>query len=610
MNALLQLRRRCAITTNQRLVLLAAGVVGSLMTLVPLTAPAPPVAHADGPSLNGGGSSYAGLEISAWRVETARAPYNLDVNYVASGSSLGRNQYMEGNFDFAASDIPFLEEELTALRNGAGQAGRTDQNFVYVPVSAGGLGFMYNLTDQSGQRVTNLNLPRRTVCRIFTVPNMYWDDAEIVGANPTLRLPHELVRPIVRSDGSGTSYVLSEYCIAIANDVWQPFITAHANEDVETSFKNGGPTSRWPIGWGVTGSALGSDGVSAEVAGSNGKFTITYAEPGAALTKGFPNASVENGVPGTFTQPTELAASLALAYAKGRADGTFELEYNGSDARAYFPSTYSYVIAQTTGFPADKGEVLARFLCYSITKGQREDLTVPLGYARLSEPLVALGRAAIAKIPGAPPWEQCRVDSAPPPTTPTTVAQAVVTTTSVVASGTGQTTTTVAGSATQSTTVSGGTTAAGGTVASGAGTGTGTGTGTGSGSSTGAGSSTGSGATTQTVVSVDPVTGVTTVQTVPAADGGCFDPVTGLPMDPAICAVGNVIVDELIDAAAGESAGAASAAPAAVAPAAINPPIAEAGGGPGAGRIIWWLLQGASICAVGVALAGARKRLA
>ena len=415
MNALLQLRRRCAVTTNQRLVLLAAGVVGSLMTLVPLTAPAPPVAHADGPSLNGGGSSYAGLEISAWKSETARAPYNLGINYVASGSSLGRNQYMEGNFDFAASDIPFLEEELTALRNGAGQAGRTDQNFVYVPVSAGGLGFMYNLTDQSGQRVTNLNLPRRTVCRIFTVPNMYWDDAEIVGANPTLRLPHELVRPIVRSDGSGTSYVLSEYCIAIANDVWQPFITAHANEDVETSFKTGGPTSRWPVGWGVSSPALGEDGVAAQVAAASGRFSITYVAPGSALVRGFPNASVENGVPGTFTQPTELAASLALESATGRPDGTFQLEYNGSDARAYFPSTYSYAIAQTTGFPADKGEVLARFLCYSITKGQREELTASLGYASLSAPLVDLGRIAIAQIPGAPAWNDCQVGAVVPP---------------------------------------------------------------------------------------------------------------------------------------------------------------------------------------------------
>jgi len=151
----------------------------------------------------------------------------------------------------------------------------------------------------------------------------------------------------------------------------------------------------------------------------NGKDAITYNEAGFAKERGLPNATVQNAS-GRFTAPEEEAVTVALGYASpnkpgGVEDGTFSLNYTGADPRAYFPSTYSYVIAQTAGFPADKGAVLARFLCYAVTKGQ--EIAPRLQYARLSSVLVELALRQAAKIPGFPGLDQCAVAgaAAPPP---------------------------------------------------------------------------------------------------------------------------------------------------------------------------------------------------
>ena len=93
--------------------------------------------------------------------------------------------------------------------------------------------------------------------------------------------------------------------------------------------------------------------------------------------KRLPVALVQNPA-GAFTPPDPANSTVALGYARGNGNGTFQLRYDGPDARAYFPSTYSYAIAQTGGFSAEKGAVLATFLNYAVTAGQRR--AEPLSY--------------------------------------------------------------------------------------------------------------------------------------------------------------------------------------------------------------------------------------
>jgi ABC-type phosphate transport system substrate-binding protein len=450
---------------------------------------------------------------------------------------------------------------------------------------------MYNLIDTSGNQVTNLNLTRRVVCRMFTENEMFWNDPEIQSVNPGLALPAKPIGSVARADGSGTSFVLSQFCIDTAPDVWNAFRAIVSSSEGSVEFNNGQPTSNWPQIGKNRVFAQGADGVAAAVADSSGLYSVTYNEAGFAKVRGFPNASVQNAAQ-RFTQPTEDAVSTALSYASevdnGAAGITFKLDFNGADPDAYFPSTYSYVIAQATGYPADKGEVLAKFLCYAVTKGQRKDLTDTLGYARLSAPLVDLARKAIARIPGAPAWDQCKVESAPPPAAQTTLPP---TATTAPPAGGGGTATTVP---------------SGGTLPPGAAPTTSividpvTGNTTVITSPRVNSSSVVPGVTPTSIVT-DPITGETVVVTIPTqnASGDCLDPVTGLPVDPSQCAAVQPGAD-----AGGGGAG----APVVAAPAAQNPTIVPAESEIDTTEIAWWLAQGATVCAVGVALAGVRRR--
>ncbi|MBV9593177.1 MAG: substrate-binding domain-containing protein, partial [Actinobacteria bacterium] len=408
---------------------LAARILGLLTLLVvvagPLVAASP--AGAVGSAIAGGGSGFAALEIDQWRADTARAPYNLKVNYVAQGSSFGRQVFQNNTLDFGASDITYTPFEAPGLPGSARCGGRIGQNcFVYVPVSAGGLALMYNLVDDSGQRVNNLQLTRRAACGIFTGAITKWNDGQITATNPQLSGFNRDILPVLRGDGAGESYVFSQFCQAVAPDLWQQFIARIGNDpNAGADFKQGQPVSNWPQGWGHSSTAQYADGVANVVADPvTGQNSITLVAAGyAKVRNNWPVASLQNAA-GQFTQPDEDNVTVALGYAAPNPDpaalGTFILNFNGPDTRAYFPSTYSYVLAQSTGFDPGKGAALGLFLCYAVSRGQV--IAPQLRYARLSAPLVQIAINAISKIPGAPPPDQCFLQGAPPPPSAPTVA--------------------------------------------------------------------------------------------------------------------------------------------------------------------------------------------
>jgi len=355
-------------------------------------------------AINGAGSSFAALEIDSWRADVSHAPYNLSVDFTAAGSTFGRNQYIDGKVDFGATDIQFEDQ------NEIDNLNRTPRkNFVYVPVSAGGLGFMFNVTGADGRRIENLKLSPANVCRLFTEATIYWDDPAVAAENPGVPLPHQPVVRVVRADGAGQSFVFMDFCISAAPGVWNSFVdsvlnNSNSRDTASLLFKDHKPSSQWPQGYGASSPvapAAGSDGVANRVAdGVTGKYSVTFVEAGFAKVRHYPVALVKNGG-GAYTSPLDASAvSIALAYARGRDDGTFELAYLAQDAKAYFPSTYSYVIAQTTGADPAKGASLGTFLNYSVTYGQKN--AELLGYARLSTVLVNLALDQVQKLPGAP----------------------------------------------------------------------------------------------------------------------------------------------------------------------------------------------------------------
>jgi len=534
-------------------VTVAAGVVLAA-ALGPALLLAPPAWA--GPQLNGGGSGFAGLEISQWRADTARKPLSLNMNYNATGSGDGRQNFATGLYDFAASDIPYPPTE-TALLQSTQRCGQPLANcFRYVPVSAGGLGFMYNLIDPSGNRVTNLQLTPDQVCRIYTGAIFRWNDPSLVQTNPFLSSFDRGIGVRTRADSAGESYVLSEFCIAVAPHVWSDFIAAERtvpNPDQAPDFQGGQPVSLWPTdgpGKATFNPNQYADGVASAVADPvAGRDSIGYVAAGYAKVRAFPVASVQNAA-GEFKQPDDLNVTVALGYATGNGDGTFRLKYNGPDPRAYFPSTYSYVLAQTTGYDPAKGAAVGQFLCYAV--GQGQTIAPQLRYARLSSAVVAISVDQISHIPGAPPASQCTAGAPPPPPPPSVLggSSGTVARTGTATTVRGQTGTTAAGTGTTTATGVNGQPAGG--VATGPGCSDAT--------------------TTITTGSIATTTTTTSSTTVACANG------------PAAVIVGSP------DATTLQSVPASSVS------------------GPSNQEVLSTMLEGAVVCALGLAFVGRRKR--
>ena len=377
-------------------------------------------------TVEGAGSSFPQLEIEQWRSDVAKKPYSLKINYVSSGSTFGRQQYIQGSVDFGVSDIAFQLDEISQA---------AARPYTYVTISAGGVGFMYNLRDTSGKRIgfttanggngKQLKLTSRTVCRLFSEPNMQWNDPELSADNADIALPAKRVQPVFRADGSGTGFVVQEFCIATAPDVWAKFVDYVRKTPVLAQgfagdpFLDGKPSSKWPVYAGQA--AFAGDGVANVVAtDTSGDNGITYVEAGFAEVRGFPNAFMKNAA-GIYHYPDSANVNTALKYASQNADRTVTLDYTTPDPDAYFPSSYSYAIVPTSGIDASKGKDLATFLNYAVLQGQAK--ADRLGYAPLSQQIVDISLNEIVKIPGAPPKPNTTsVDADPGSVPPTAIA--------------------------------------------------------------------------------------------------------------------------------------------------------------------------------------------
>jgi len=338
----------------------------------------------------GSGASFPQIVVDQWRADVNKL-CGLKIDYQPNGSTAGRTNFINNAVDFGVSDIQFSDSERSGLHRA----------FVYVPITAGGLGMMYNLKDAAGRQITDLRLSANTACKIFTGQIANWSDAQIAADNNGRQFKNSPIRPVVRSDGSGTSYFFSQYCIDLVPAVWKQFATEQGIANQATSF--------WPQNFGQARGANGSDGCANLVANPvTGESSITAVEAGFAQQRGMPNAFMKNNS-GAYVQPTFGAVTAALGFATANSDGTQKLNFRAPGAGLYNPSSYSYLIAPTTGFSPAKGKTIAAYIQYSVLDGQKKANS--LGYAALPTNLVALALNAAQTIPGAP----ARPAGAPPP---------------------------------------------------------------------------------------------------------------------------------------------------------------------------------------------------
>ncbi len=387
------MRRR---PSHRRRPLRRMAVLGAALTLALLSGVTPlvpaPFAAAQAP-ITGSGSTFAEIAINQWRADAARQ-LGIQVNYQGGGSTAGRNAFTTKTVDFASSDIQYEEGDQIP------PAG----TYTYLPLVAGGTALMYNLRDPAGRKITTLKLTGRTAALIFTGEINNWRHPAILADNADLanRLPDRDIKPVVRTGGSGTTAVFTNYLSSAAPAEWGRFVGAvrsSGNPNWIITDPRGAYTSRFPTNYKGNIPVDGSDGVSTFVASfPNGEGAIGYAEAGYALQSNLSVAYIRNAA-GNWTQPTARAVAIALTRATRNSDGTQNLSsvYGNGNPETYPISSYNYLIAPVGG-DASKGETLRKFIIYSVTEGQRK--AEPLGYSPLPKALIAQAFDALRSIAG------------------------------------------------------------------------------------------------------------------------------------------------------------------------------------------------------------------
>lgn len=358
-------------------------------------APAPSAeAQASYQRITGEGSSWSAGAIDAMRVNVKQ--FGITVDYNPSGSTAGRRNWLAGQVDFAASDIPFQfnPEDGSAPENPA------PGSYAYIPVTAGGTSFIYNLKI-NGQRVTNLRLSGENVTKIFTRAITKWNDPALQADNPGLALPDRPIVPVVRSEGSGSTAQFTNWMIKQHGGLWQDYCQRSGRAPAC------GQTSFYPTVDGMIAQS-GDVGVTGYVTQGFAEGAIGYVNYSYAIGAQFPVVKVLNAA-GYYTEPTPQNVAVSLLQAQINNDKNsqdyltqvLDGVYRDSDPRNYQLSSYSYFILPTTvrgNFNEAKGRTLGAFAYYAMCQAQQQSES--LGYSPLPINLVTASFDQIRKIPG------------------------------------------------------------------------------------------------------------------------------------------------------------------------------------------------------------------
>jgi phosphate transport system substrate-binding protein len=341
--------------------------------------------------IEGTGSTWSELILQQWIADVDAN--GMKVVYTGGGSTKGRKDFSQASTDFAISEIPY---------QGTDERGQADTSngrpYAYLPIVAGGTAFTYQLKI-GDELVRNLRLSGETIAKIFTLQITNWDDPAITKDNNGRKFPSLPIKPVVRSDGSGTTAQFTTWMDHEYPNIWRPY------------FGQSGLTSYYPK---KTGSAMvsqaGSDQVMNTIKGFAGNGMIGYVEYSYPINADYPVVKVENKA-GYFVEPTQYNTAVALTKAKINQDKSSQLYltqilddvYTNPDPRAYPISSYSYMIIPTGSddprMTTSKRQTLADFMYYSLCAGQSK--AGPYGYSPLPLNLVQAGFDQLAKLKAA-----------------------------------------------------------------------------------------------------------------------------------------------------------------------------------------------------------------
>jgi ABC-type phosphate transport system substrate-binding protein len=354
-------------------------------------------------TINGSGSSWSEVALDQWSEDVQSS--GITVNFNPDGSAAGRQDYIQAQDDFAASDPPFRDGSDRLA--GTGSQIPFDYGYSYVPDTAGGTAFMYHL-DVAGKQITNLRLSGKTLMEIFTGAITNWDNPAIT-KDYGAQLPNLPITPVVRSDGSGATFFFTRWMSHMFPAQWDAFCTKVSGGRVKG---NCGQTEFYPVsGWGNVKAENGSNNVATYITSSYANGAIGYDEYAYALNSHYPVVAMLNPA-GYYVLPSASNVAVALTEAQINEDKSsvdylqqnLDSVYTFNDPRSYPLSSYSYLIVPRTGtkappnFSTAKGRTLSTFIDFFLCGGQQQ--VSALGYSPLPLNLVQGGLAQSDDIPG------------------------------------------------------------------------------------------------------------------------------------------------------------------------------------------------------------------
>lgn len=298
--------------------------------------------------LTGAGATFPNPIYTKW-FDAYNKKTGVQINYQSIGSGGGIRQFTEGTVDFGASDGPMTEGQITAVKD----------NVVHIPTVIGAVVLTFNLP-ALGE--TRLKLDGTTVVDMFMGRITKWNDQRIAALNPGVKLPSIDLIVVHRSDGSGTTYVFTDY------------LTKYSREWKD---KVGFATSvNWPVGLG----GKGNEGVTQQVKQVEG--AIGYVELIYAVANNLPFALLKNSA-GNYVEPSLESASAAAASAKLPKDTDFRVSITNAPGATTYPITsFTWLLIKQDNQDPAKARQIRDFLNWMITD-EAQAMAVELKYAPL-----------------------------------------------------------------------------------------------------------------------------------------------------------------------------------------------------------------------------------
>jgi phosphate transport system substrate-binding protein len=314
--------------------------------------------------LNGAGATFPNPIYSKWVLEYHTAHPNVEINYQAIGSGGGIRQFTDHTVDFGATDAPMTDAQITAV-NG---------NVHHLPTVLGAVVPTYNVPGVTAQ----LRFTGDVLAGIWLGQITKWNDSRIVAVNPGVTLPDQDIVVAHRSDGSGTSFIWTDYLSKVSPD-WAQRVGK-------------GPSVNWPVGLG----GQGNPGVANIVKQTPG--AIGYVELIYALQNQIGYGLVRNKA-GNFVQASLQSTTDAASAASAALDANTDFRVSITDPdgpQAYPIASFTWLLVPKDMTDATKARALLEFVWWAVHDGEK--FTTDLSYAPLPARVVQLEEQRLKSI--------------------------------------------------------------------------------------------------------------------------------------------------------------------------------------------------------------------